>query len=321
MRYFLALTSLVLGIMLLIFGAIQRTVLASQHDMKLTSTISASAYTLIEGSEIAKIPGRQHFNFGRLQATVVVGSKTDIAAWIENLEVATLVIDENKQLVAGPPHMPQNLESTDLQEVTADSEATFDAEGASEDATPQLTPESPESVHFSDSDLWVQAAFNIDGRDFKINTNVTADQAILIKQHPEYVTEMPFQINWHEKFNTPWAGPLLTVGGVFAFAGAVLYVLFVDRDRRGLGPQRGKRGPLVGLRGVLRRKEQVNPVYASKTPAQETAAVPAGAAKEANVTVADTTANLTADSVVSEPEYTSASGGITDSIAAETEER
>ncbi|MDO4241790.1 MAG: hypothetical protein Q4C71_04580, partial [Microbacteriaceae bacterium] len=54
--------------------------------------------------------------------------------------------------------------------------------------------------------------------------------------------------------------------------GGALYLIFVDRDRRSLGPQRGKGGPLAGIRGAFKRKQKAAPVYKDKRKKLETRA-------------------------------------------------
>src|SRR5690606_5017935 len=48
-----------------------------------------------------------------------------------------------------------------------------------------------------------------------------------------------------------FAGPLLAAGGLLALVGVILYLLAVDHDRRGPGPRRGRKGPLLGIRDLF----------------------------------------------------------------------
>src|SRR5690606_35293638 len=58
-------------------------------------------------------------------------------------------------------------------------------------------------------------------------------------------------LEWVQDRRAPLAGPLLLAGGILALVGALLYLWAVDHDRRGLGPRRGRRGPLLGIRNVI----------------------------------------------------------------------
>ncbi len=84
----------------------------------------------------------------------------------------------------------------------------------------------------------------------RLPVKLEGNQSVLV-----YVAETDpsaeLSIEWVQDRKTPWAGPLLVGGGVLALIGALLYLLAVDHDRRGLGPRRGRKGPLLGIRNVF----------------------------------------------------------------------
>lgn len=273
MRYFLALGSLVLGIVLLIFGAGQRAFLAGQHDIHMEGSLPAANYVVLEGAELSKIPGTQRFDFGKQDATVVIGNTVDVRAWVAVSGHTPVQIDaENRAFVAG-------------QASAADAEVTL--------------PE--QAVQLSDSDLWSFVAASDGDKTLNFETTVQPWQAVLVAQNADAAAASAFSVHWHETYNTPWAGPLLSAGALFTLCGLVLYILFVDRDRRGLGPQRGKRGPLPGIRGSFKRKAKVDPIY------QNSGAV--AAAEDAVATTETPTADTVSETAAIDTVETDANTG------------
>lgn len=236
MRYFFALAALVLGIVLLILGAGQRTFLAQQHVFKAATGPVDSRYTVIDGAELAKIKGNIMIKLGKAVGEIAIGNKTDVAAWVAPVAHTQLTVDEKNHTIS-------------VQQVPA-------AQGA---AAQQASP--PDSILGSDMWRWERAGKGASELEFI--GKLASWQAVLIA--PAAGVSVYPEITWTIPLHTPWAGPLLTVGGVVTLVGIILYVLFVDRDSRGLGPRRGKTGSLQGLRRFLQRKPKVEPVYEGKT--------------------------------------------------------
>src|SRR5690606_6780412 len=51
-------------------------------------------------------------------------------------------------------------------------------------------------------------------------------------------------VSWPLDTRTPWAGPLISLGGLLLAIGIVLYILGIRHQRRGRGPRRKGPGPL-----------------------------------------------------------------------------
>lgn len=259
MRFAIAIAVLVLSGITLILGIGQRTFLAPP---------SAVVYTLdsAEGRDFAVIPA-EVFDAVKGQATVTVqgadafaatGANRDVDAWVKPFDHVRVSIDPaSKQLVsqavaAKPAETPKG-------------EAQKPADGTA--AAPAVTlPTTPQG-----SDLWIQQSIVGDAvgagtaaDQAKLSAfAMTAERSVIVATGGEQGLDRALSITWTQDQRTPWAGPLLVGGGILALVGGVLYLLAVDHNHRGLGPRRGRKGPLQGLRETFarrRRTKQLNRV-------------------------------------------------------------
>ncbi|MBT1034842.1 hypothetical protein KJY78_00515 [Canibacter sp. lx-45] len=225
MRYTLALGSLLLGLVLLLLGVGKATFLAGPTELSLQSDATQQAsYAVIPAAELAKLPHKNRsLELERTEAVLAVGSLNDVVAWVVPLGYEMLTVNpDSRSLVS--QSVPAETSSRDLG-----------------------------SVPVAQSDLWQEVKRGEAGSGLLFDSELAQDQALLIATSEEGKSiGAVLTVNLTLERKTQWAGPLLTAGGVFTVLGAILYIIFVDRDRRGLGPRRGQTGVFVGLRNTFR---------------------------------------------------------------------
>ena len=247
-RKVLAILSLALGVMLLLFGFGLRTFLADPTDVRATvSETEDVTYLVVTGETLRSVPGEVAVTVEGAGQTVAIGATHDVTAWAEPFGY---------------------------------HEATYRPETATTDLKPHdpvTEPEADPAPAWRDpsgSDLWVEEHHTVEGEtSLQLMPELRDDQALLIASAVDGPLAASVTLFWSDKLVTPWAGPLLTAGGLFSVLGMVLYVLAVDHDRRGLGPRRGRKGPLLGIRDSLTPRRSSRARGASRAPLTAVAAV------------------------------------------------
>lgn len=217
MRFGLAIASLVISGILLLLGIGQRTLFAGPDEISVSVEAgSGTSFVVIPGDRFAAIPGQANLVLTGAESFVATGSDDDVEGWIAPVAHSVLSIDPG----------------------------TRQAEMKLVEAQPSdLTPEQLQSLDPRGSDLWLSEQ---DGGG-RLPMAPAADQSVLVSTGAGGTAS----ITWAQEDRTPWAGPLLVGGGLFALLGLLLYLLAVDHNRRGLGPRRGRTGPLLGIRNLL----------------------------------------------------------------------
>lgn len=236
MRHVLAIVALVASAILLLLGIGQRTFLAGPAEIRFPiDTQSDTGYAVIDGAELAKVPGQANVVVRGETAFVATGATRDVRGWVEPFSHAELTVAE----------------STKTLQTALVAPAIVD-EAAGEVAVEALDPHG--------SDLWLEersleAAESSNETDvLRVPVSLDAQQSVLIASNGIDPVPADVALVWAQDRNTPWAGPLLAGGALLALVGGVLYLLAIDHDRRGLGPRRGRRGPLQGLRNSFGRR-------------------------------------------------------------------
>lgn len=224
MRFGLAIASLVISGLLLLLGIGQRTVFAGPAEIVYGSPDAPGArYAVIAADQFSEVAGQANLVLGGSDAFAAIGSTNDIEAWLAPLDHVVLTADDAAGRLSG--RLVRG-EASDLDE----------------DQLASLDPR--------DSDLWL--AEQGSGR---APVALLPTQSMLI----DLEAGGSVSVAWVQSGRTPWAGPLLAAGGLFAVLGLVLYLLAVDHDRRGLGPRRGRSGPLLGIRNIFSRGARQDP--------------------------------------------------------------
>ena len=238
MRYVLAIAALVISGVLLLLGIGQRTFLAGPSEISFpVETNSEAGYALIDGGELAKMPGQANVVVRGGQAFVATGQTRDVEGWVEPYLHAELTVDTKQQRL--------------LSALVAPAVVDAPAPGAEAEVPAALDPRG--------SDLWLEErsvddeSEGADASTLRVPVALGEEQSVLIASNGEDPVPSDVSLVWAQDPDTPWAGPLLVGGGLFAVVGGVLYLLAIDHNRRGLGPRRGRRGPLQGIRNAFGR--------------------------------------------------------------------
>lgn len=278
MRFFGAITALVLAGVMLILGIGQRTFLAGPAEIVYQATSSGEEhYAVIPGSAFDEVAGQPSLVLEGKNAFAAIGATRDVEAWAAEYRHLELGADTKQRR---------------LNAATVAAEAPKASEGGAAQSDPAKTPD---LLDPRGSDLWL-AEYSADASGsgaspsagegagtLRIPIALKADQSILIATNGSDPLPKQIAVAWAQDRSTPLAGPFLVAGGVLALIGALLYLLAVDHDRRGLGPRRGRRGPLQGIRNFFRRGGKRRAAPSTTTEAPKAAESGSGSAQRTAV--------------------------------------
>ncbi len=231
MRYVLAIVALAISGVLLLLGIGQRSFLAGPVEIVHSVAVDEeTSYAVIDGGEFAKIPGQANIIMHGDEAFAAIAKTRDIEGWVAPFA--------HEQLTVTP----------DTREVQS---TTVRAESPVSDLLEVDDSGSPILLDPRGSDLWLEARAGEDSM-FRMPVNLAENQSILFAGTGADPLPSGTSLVWVQDRATPWAGPLFVAGGAFALLGALLYLIAFDRDKRALGPRRGRRGPLLGVQNVVR---------------------------------------------------------------------
>lgn len=230
MRFVWAVAAFVLAALLIGAGIAQRTVFAGpgSHsvDLSAASTQKDAPYLLIDSSAMALQPGTQTLSVtGSNGVFVAYGRTADIRSWLSDQSYELAAADDKGAVVVTAV------------EPKRDAAATTDPTQSGSAAADAAAPHKP-----AGSDLWLG--------EFSADTSLTqrlqipSGTSVLVAS--DGVAPAPSQITiaWPVSSTTPWAGPLIVLGGLFLIAGIVLYGLGIRHARRSRGPRRKAPPPL-----------------------------------------------------------------------------
>lgn len=244
MRYVLAILALAISGVMLLLGIGQRTFLAAPTEITYPLTVDSNAhYAVVDAEELAKVPGQANIVVNGKAGFAAIAKTVDAVGWLLPFEHSTITVDLAKQRAISASTRAEK-PSGDILEV---------------DGRGYAVPIDPRG-----SDLWLQTRMS-DSGGFRMPVALEKGQSLLVTGNGEKPIPGDVSIVWVQDRATPWAGPLLLASALFALLGAALYLIAFDRDKRALGPRRGRRGPLLGVRNVVggsRRRAQSEPVAA-----------------------------------------------------------
>ena len=285
MRYVLAIAALAISGVLLLLGIGQRTFLAGPVEIVHPVTFADDAmYAVVDGEQLSKVPGQANILMRGEAAFAAVAKTRDIAGWLAPFGHEQISVD---------PAQKQTSSTSVAAEAPTSDLLAVDDEG-------RVVPLDPRG-----SDLWLESRSGENGV-FRLPVSLTENQSILISGNGEDPIPSGTSIAWVQERNTPWAGPLLAAGGAFALLGAALYLVAFDRDKRALGPRRGRKGPFIGVQNVvggMRRRGSDSPVQGKPKQRGRSSApeLPTGRIEESEIPDAESVAEDTGE-IILEPE-------------------
>ncbi len=280
MRFGFAIAALVLSGIFLILGIGQRTFLAGPSEIVFETALEEeTGFAVIPGEVFATVPGQANVVVSGAAAFAATGSASDVAAWVEPFSHAEIAVDESESRLVSSS-LPGVVSQSEEDTTAADTATSAPApEGETLEADAELELLDPRG-----SDLWVEErslapvsgadadavdAANGDAADsgsssassdtggkIRLPLDLDDGDAVLVSVDVIAGDSAGVAIEWVQDQRTPFAGPLLVTGALLAVVGAVLYLLAVDYDRRGLGPRRGRKGPLLGIRDSVTRRRR-----------------------------------------------------------------
>ncbi|UIN32062.1 glycosyl transferase [Microbacterium binotii] len=231
MRFVWAVAAFVLAALLIGAGIAQRTVFygPSTQSAEIPAADGA-AYTMVDGAVLTSLPGTQTLRVSSSDGVFVAYGRTaDMRAWLSDQTYNDVTVGQDGVLNAAviEPEV---------------SQASAPADAAAEGDESATAPATTESRDPAQSDLWL--AQYSDDRAVSVPLQLPDSMSVLIASDGTKPAPAEASITWNIAQTTPWAGPLMLLGGVALVAGIVLYVLAIRHDRRSRGPRRKAPPPL-----------------------------------------------------------------------------
>lgn len=272
MRFAIAIAVLVLSGVAFLLGIGQRTFLAPAAERVLTvSETTEAGYAVIPAEVFAAQTGAPSVTVLTDGAFAAVGAQRDVDAWVAPLDHIIITAAASEDALA-----VENVAAA----TPASDDPSEDAEGegpAPASETPVFDPRGSDLwlVEYSadplptDDEADAPAATQLK---LRMPVDIEPGQAVIVASTAGDSLANGVSIAWTQDQRTPFAGPLLVTGAVLAVLGAVLLILAIDHDRRGLGPRRGRTGLLPGIRGSIAHRRETRKLQRIAAPALVVAA-------------------------------------------------
>lgn len=220
MRFVWAVAAFVLAAVLIGAGIAQRTVFDGPSTQTAEIALTDDTpYTLVDGSVLTELPGTQTLRVaGDDGVFVAYGRTADVSAWLSDQSYTAVTAGDEGTL------------DSSLVEPTA----TAVADETAADAAAGRNP--------AGSDLWL-AQYQDDGA-VSVPLQLPDSMSVLIASDGTAPAPAEVSVTWDISLTTPWAGPLMLLGGLVLVGGIVLYLLAIRHARRSRGPRRKAPPPL-----------------------------------------------------------------------------
>jgi hypothetical protein len=232
-RFVWAVAAFVLAAVMIGAGIAQRTVFQGpKSDTVAISASEEAPYLLIDGAVLNRLPGAQTLRAeGDGEIFAAYGRTADMQAWLADT-------DHNEVSLTGDGEIDvENVAATVPEEdATAEGDAAADpAATPTPDAT--ATPEASETARSPiGSDLWLD---EFQQEDVLIAPlQLPEEMSVLIATDGVAAAPSDVSLSWAVRSSTPWAGPLIVLGGILMAVGVFLYILGIRHVRRSRGPRR-----------------------------------------------------------------------------------
>lgn len=219
MRFVWAVAAFVLAAVMIGAGIAQRTIFQGPETETAAIAVSEEApYLLIDGSVLNERPGAQTLRAqGDGDVFAAYGRTADMTAWLADTPYNVATLDEQGE-VQTELVLPEDTTPAD---VAAGDEAAGDA----------AAPRSPIG-----SDLWLD---EFQQSDILIAPlQLPSEMSVLVAADGASAAPSNVSVSWPIANSTPWAGPLIVIGGILMAIGVTLYILGIRHARRSRGPRR-----------------------------------------------------------------------------------
>jgi len=215
-RFVWAVVAFVLATVLIGLGIAQRTVFMGPSEQRMTLTIDdSSPYVMVDADVLRAHPGLQTLMVRDKGDIFVAYARTeDMTAWLSDTAYDHVSLTKS--------HKPKT-ERVEAKQQPADGGET--------------SGRSPVG-----SDLWLDSFADKDA--LVAEMQLTKGNSVLIAKDGVKDAPTDILVSWPLDTRTPWAGPLISLGGLLLAIGIVLYILGIRHQRRGRGPRRKGPGPL-----------------------------------------------------------------------------
>lgn len=233
MRFVWAVASFVVAAILIAGGIAQRTVFLGPNTERAELGVSADQpYTMIDGEVFNKLPGAQTLMVGGSGDIFgAIAVKEDVAAWLADSSYNYVTLADDGTItstVVAPTEEAPAADETVQKGIDAATAAGL------------ITPNSASPVG---SDLWTDE-FTTDTGSMIRKMRLPDTMAVLIAADGQNPAPSDIALSWAIDNSTPWAGPLIVLGGIALIVGILLYVLGIRHMRRSRGPRRRGVPPL-----------------------------------------------------------------------------
>ncbi len=232
MRFVWAVVAFVLAAVLIGAGIAQRTIFLGPSSVQEQVDIGEGApYIMIDGDVLRAHPGAQKLVIGGDgEIFAAYGRAADMEAWLSDAEYNRVSVDDDGDFVV--KHVA----------AAADEGATDGDESTDGDA-PADDPSGEAGRNPAGSDLWLDSFTETDELSVE---NLQLPEGVSVLVSYDGTKDAPDDIvaSWPVDNSTPFAGPLMVLGGAALLTGLVMYVLAIRYQRRGRGPRRKGPGPL-----------------------------------------------------------------------------
>lgn len=244
MRFVIAIAAFLVAAVMIGAGIAQRTIWAPASSITATANVHTDApYIVLSGSTLNANEGQQTLAVSGASSFVAYGRSADVTAWIGDEPYSKVSYDRATRslkttLMNGDAgNTDSSSTATPTPSATPSAAATPSATAATEKAS--VLPESldPQAPNPAGSDLWLEQFTG--AKAAKTTMNVPVGVSVIIATDGAHAAPGRVTLTWPMDTRTPWAGPLIVLGGALAIAGIVFYVLAIRYIRRGRGPRRG----------------------------------------------------------------------------------
>lgn len=239
MRFVWAVVAFVLAAVMIGAGIAQRTVFQGPKSETSDLSVSEEApYLLIDGAVLNRLPGSQTLRAqGEGEIFAAYGRTTDLEAWLSDstYNAVTLAGDDIETETVVPAVVDDEPVDGD-----AAATATPEADAAEPEAGAAAPTEGDEAADTGrspvGSDLWLD---EFQQEDLLIAPlQLPEDMSVLVATDGTAAAPSDVSVSWPIASTTPWAGPLIVIGGVLMAVGVFLYILGIRHARRSRGPRR-----------------------------------------------------------------------------------